>query len=59
MSIIRGMLIITYELGNASLLCWALLERFAVAFGALITATGFPIYASLPPALAGKPDSML
>lgn len=26
MSIIRGMLIITYELGNASLLCWALLE---------------------------------
>lgn len=26
MSIIRGMLIITYELGNASLLRWALLE---------------------------------
>lgn len=57
MSIIRGMLIITYRLGNATLGPPG--DRFGAAFEALITAIGFPIYASLPPAFAGKPDSML
>lgn len=34
-------------------------DRFAVPFGAIITAVGFLIYASFPPAITGKPGSLL
>lgn len=49
MSIIRDMLIITYELGNASLLCWPLLETdWLLLLDSLLEPLVFPFMHTLP-----------
>lgn len=49
MSIIRDMLIITYKLGNASLLCWPLLETdWLLLSESLLEPLVFPFMHTLP-----------
>lgn len=49
MSIIRDMLAITYELWNATLLCWALLETdLLLLLDSLLQPLVFPVMHTLP-----------
>lgn len=49
MSIIRDMLTITYKLGNATLLCWALLETdLLLLLECLLQPWVFPVMHTLP-----------
>lgn len=49
MSIIRDMLTITYKLGNATLLCWALLETdLLLLLESLLQPLVFPVMHTLP-----------
>lgn len=48
MSIIKDMLTITYELGNATLLCWALLETdLLLLLESLLQPLVFPVMHTL------------